>query len=211
MRTDGDVPHLPGFDLGAVREGGGGAAERTDAVPPLLALRRGKAVRLLDREGISRGVRHVLLLGHPVQPRERTTRRDVRDAQDHTGSGTHRSREAGEAVPGQPGLAARLGICEGLRGVYVADPAAGEAGGLRDRNGRAALGKGVLLPGLQACGHRTGIQGRRHRREGIRQGHGQVSGGGEQGLLPSDRRGEPVGRPDEGERETEMEPADDLV
>lgn len=75
----------------------------------------------------------------------------------------------------------------------MADIAAGEAGGFRDCNGRAALGKGVLLPGLQACGHRTGIQGRRHQREGLRQDHGQVCSGGERGLLPPDGRGEPVG------------------
>lgn len=34
----------------------------------LFALCRGETLRLLDRQGVPRSLRHVLLLGHPVQP-----------------------------------------------------------------------------------------------------------------------------------------------
>ena len=162
MRSCGDVPHLPGVDVGVVRKGGGGAPERGDAVPPLFPVCSGEAVRLLDREGVPRGVRDVLLLGDPVQPRERAPRRDVRDTEDHAGSGTHRAGSSGETVSGQPRLPAGLGLREGLCGVHVADPAAGGAGGLRDRDGRAAHGAGIRDAGVPPRGDGTSL-GRRRR------------------------------------------------
>ena len=69
--------------------------EREHTVPPLQPLRRRQAVRLLDREGVPRGVQHVLLLGHPVQPRVRAPRRDLRHPQDHAGCRPHCAGQAG--------------------------------------------------------------------------------------------------------------------
>ena len=53
----------------AVRPGAGNAAEGDHAVLPALALRRGQALRLLDHGQLPRGLRHVRLQRHPVQPR----------------------------------------------------------------------------------------------------------------------------------------------
>ena len=44
---------------------------------------RGQALRLLDHGELPRGLRHVRLQRHPVQPREPAARRDLRHAQDH--------------------------------------------------------------------------------------------------------------------------------
>ena len=56
---------------------------RDHAVLPALALRRGQALRLLDHGELPRGLRHVRLQRHPVQPRVAAPRRDLRHAQDH--------------------------------------------------------------------------------------------------------------------------------
>jgi GDPmannose 4,6-dehydratase len=79
-----------------------GAAERADAVPSALAVRRGEGVRLLDGAQLPRGVRHVRRQRHPVQPRVAAARRDVRDAQGHPCGRGHRGRSAGAPVPRQP-------------------------------------------------------------------------------------------------------------
>ncbi len=47
---------------------GGSSPKRTDPFPSLFALRRSQALWILDRKGISRGIRHLRLLGHPLQP-----------------------------------------------------------------------------------------------------------------------------------------------
>ena len=47
------------------------AAERDDAVLPAQPLRRGQGLRPLDHRQLPRKLRHVLLLGHPLQPRRR--------------------------------------------------------------------------------------------------------------------------------------------
>ena len=44
------------------------APERKDTLPSLQPLCRGEALRFLDREGVSRGLRNVRLLRHPLQP-----------------------------------------------------------------------------------------------------------------------------------------------
>ena len=82
-RHQGQGALLPGLDLGALRQGAGGAAERDDAVLSALALRRRQALRLLDHGELPRGLRHARLERHPVQPRKPDARRDLRHAQDH--------------------------------------------------------------------------------------------------------------------------------
>ena len=57
--------------------------KRDHAVLSALALRRGQALRLLDHGELPRGLRHVRLQRHPVQPRVADPRRDLRHAQDH--------------------------------------------------------------------------------------------------------------------------------
>ena len=54
------------------------------------------------------------------------------------GRGTHSPGPSGEAVPGQPVVASRLGVRQGLRGVHVADSAERHTRGLRDSHWRAA-------------------------------------------------------------------------
>ena len=60
----------------------------THAVLPALAVRRGQALRLLDHGELPRGLRHVRLQRHPVQPRVAAARRDLRHPQDHPRPGT---------------------------------------------------------------------------------------------------------------------------
>ena len=71
-RSGQEDPHLPGVHLlGAVRQGAGGSPEGDHPVLPSLAIWRGQAVCLLDREELPRELRHVCGERHPVQPRER--------------------------------------------------------------------------------------------------------------------------------------------
>ena len=88
---------LPGLDLGAVRQGAGNAAERDHAVLSALALRRRQAVRLLDHGELPRGVRHVRLQRHPLQPRIAAARRNLRHPQDHARPGAHPRRVSSTA------------------------------------------------------------------------------------------------------------------
>ena len=85
---------LPGQHLGAVRPGAGDAAARDHALLPALALRRRQALRLLDRRQLPRGLRHLRLQRHPLQPRVAHARRDLRHAQDHPRPGAHQGRPA---------------------------------------------------------------------------------------------------------------------
>ena len=128
---------LPGLHLRAVWPGAGDAAEGDDAVLSAQPLCRGQALRLLDHRQLPRGLRHLRLQRHPLQPREPAARRDLRHAQDHARHGAHRARPAGLPVPGQPGRAARLGPRARLCRDAVADAAAGPARGLRHRHRRA--------------------------------------------------------------------------
>ena len=67
----------------------------------------------------------------------------------------------GQAVPGEPGRPAGLGICEGLRGVHVADLAARHAGGFCHRHGGIPHGSGVHDAGVQGGGDRVAMGGER--------------------------------------------------
>jgi GDPmannose 4,6-dehydratase len=58
-------------------------AEGDHALLPAQPVRRGQALCLLDHGELPRGLRHVRLQRHPVQPREPAARRDLRHAQDH--------------------------------------------------------------------------------------------------------------------------------
>ena len=82
---------------------------RDHAVLPALALRRGQALRVLDHGELPRGLRHVRLQRHPVQPRIADARRDLRHAQDHARAGAHQARAAGLPVPRQPRRASATG------------------------------------------------------------------------------------------------------
>ena len=82
-RAGGQDALLSGVDLGALRPGPGGAAERDDALLSALALCRRQALRLLDRGQLPRGLWHARLQRHPVQPRKPAARRDLRHPQDH--------------------------------------------------------------------------------------------------------------------------------
>lgn len=62
------LPHLSGFDLGALWQGGGGSAEREDPVPSLQPLCRSQALWILDHQGVPRSLQYVLLLGYSFQP-----------------------------------------------------------------------------------------------------------------------------------------------
>ena len=65
---------VPGVELGAVREGARGAADRDDAVLPALAVCGGQALRVPHRAQLPRGVRPVRRQRHPFQPRVATSR-----------------------------------------------------------------------------------------------------------------------------------------
>ena len=70
---------------------------------------------------LPRGVRHVRLQRHPLQPRVAAPRRDLRHAQDHARRRAHQGRAAGQALPRQPRRQARLGLRGRLRRGDVAD------------------------------------------------------------------------------------------
>ena len=86
------VPLLPGELERALRQGRRDAAARDDALPPAEPLRRGEGLRVLRHAELPRGVRHVRGQRHPLQPRERAPRRDVRHAQDHARRRAHQAR-----------------------------------------------------------------------------------------------------------------------
>ncbi len=68
VRPARQLPFLPGLHLRTLWQSGGSSPKRTDPFPSLFALRRSQALWILDRKGISRGIRHLRLLGHPLQP-----------------------------------------------------------------------------------------------------------------------------------------------
>ena len=68
--------------------------KRDHALLPALAVRRRQDVRLLDLRQLSRGVRHLCLQRHPLQPRVAPARRDVRHPQDHPRPRPHQGRPA---------------------------------------------------------------------------------------------------------------------
>ena len=76
------------------------AAEREYAFSSIQPVCRGQTVRLLDRKGVPRGIRDVLLFGHPVQSRERTAGRDVRHPEDHACRRPYCSRKARQTLHG---------------------------------------------------------------------------------------------------------------
>ncbi len=132
---------------------------------------RGQALRLLDHGELPRGLRHVRLQRHPVQPRIAGARRDLRDAQDHARAGAHQARAAGLPLPRQPRRAARLGPCARLRRDAVADAAAGTGRGLRHRHRRAAQRARVRGPcrrRARAAHHLVGQRRRGDRRRPAR-------------------------------------------
>ena len=109
-----DHEDLPGLHLGAFRKGGGDSPEGDDALPSPLPLRGGEALRLLDHPPLPGSLRDVRGKRHPVQPRIRAPRRDLRDPQNHAGGGEHRRRAAGKAVSGEPERETGLGLRQGL-------------------------------------------------------------------------------------------------
>ena len=164
FRTRNPIFFCVGIHLRAVRQDPGAAAEREDALLPALPLRVRQADGLLVRRQLPRGVQYVRRQRHPLQPREPAARRDLRHAQDYAGGGGDQGGDAGEREPRQPQLDARLGPRARLRGVHVADAAAGRARGLCGGHGRDALGQGVLRACLRARGHAAHLEGRGHQR-----------------------------------------------
>lgn len=88
--------------------------------------------------------------------------------------------------------------------MYVAHPPAARARGLRHCHRRAALRPRVLPPRLPPRRHRAPLRGRGRRREGHRHRHRQGGHRGLPRLLPSHRRGQPLGRPLQGPQETRL-------
>jgi NAD(P)-dependent dehydrogenase (short-subunit alcohol dehydrogenase family) len=61
-----NLPHLPGFDIGALWPCAGSSAKRDDAILPPFPLCRGKNVRLLDYEKLPGVLRNVLRQRNPL-------------------------------------------------------------------------------------------------------------------------------------------------
>ncbi len=87
-------PGVPGGQLGDVRPGAGDAPDREDALPPPLALRGAQGLRALDGGELPRELRDARLERDPLQPRVPPSRGELRDPQDHHGSGRASSRGA---------------------------------------------------------------------------------------------------------------------
>ena len=154
---------LPGVDVGAVRPGAADAADRDDAVLSALAVWRGEALRALDHGQLSRGVRHLRVQRHPVQPRVADPRRDVRVAQDHARAGPRAAkgcRAASTSAISTRGAtgATRGTTCEAQWLMLQQD----EPRRLRDRHRRAALRARVRREGRRrtsACASSGAISG----------------------------------------------------
>ena len=113
----------------------GGSPEREHTVPPLQPLRRRQAVRLLDREGVPRGVQYVLLLGYPVQPRVRAPRRTFVTRKITLAAARIAQGKQDKLYLGNLSSLRDWGLCQGLRRVHVADFfAERQARGLRHRH-----------------------------------------------------------------------------
>ena len=134
---------LPGVELGDVRQGARGPADRGDAVLPALAVRRGEGLRALHHGQLPRVVRPARDQRDTLQPRVAAARAGVRDAQDHLARRGDQARHARQAHARQPRRPARLGLREGLRRGDVADAPAGQRRGLRHRHERGPLGARV--------------------------------------------------------------------
>ena len=109
LGLDEEDPLLPGLDVGALRQGGRGSAEREDAVLSALSLWCGQALCLLDHGELPRGLWHARLQRHSVQSRKPASRRDLRDPQDHARRGRDQARLSGQALSRQSRRQARLG------------------------------------------------------------------------------------------------------
>ena len=149
-------PVLPGVIVGDVRHEPGHPIRTSRAASTRPPVRRGQGVWVLDGGELSRGLRHVLHERHPVQPRERAARGDLRHAEDREGAGRHPRRASG----GDPSREARepagLGTRGRLRRGDVADDAGRRAGRLRDRDRRVAFGPGLPRGGVQLRRSRLG-------------------------------------------------------
>ena len=128
-------PLLPGVVLGDVRQGARDAADREDAVPPALAVRRREGLRPLHHASTTARAtactrRNGILFNHesPRRGIEFVTRK-ITDGVARIKLGL-----AEDAAPRQPRRAARLGLRRRLRRGDVADAAAGRAGRLRHRH-----------------------------------------------------------------------------
>ena len=85
---------LPGVELGDVRQGPRGPADRDDAVLPALALRRGEGLRALHHRQLPRVLRPLRGQRDPLQPRVAAPRAGVRHPQDHLARGGDQARAA---------------------------------------------------------------------------------------------------------------------
>src|SRR4029077_14438808 len=134
---------LPGFYFGIIWPGSRITSIRSNAILSAFALRRGKALCILDYGELSRGVWTLRMQRHPLQPRIPDTRRNFRYTQDHARPGASEGRLARLPVPGEFGCKARLGARTRFRGNAVVDASAGRAGGFRDRHGPPVFGARV--------------------------------------------------------------------
>ena len=102
---------LPGLDLGAVRPGAGDRRRReTTPFYPRSPYARRQALRLLDHGELPRGLRHVRLQRHPVQPRKpAAAARPSSPARSRAPSPRIAARPAGHAVSRQPRRASATG------------------------------------------------------------------------------------------------------
>lgn len=99
-----------------------------------------------------------------------------------------------------------LGLCKRLRGMYVADPAAGYTRRLCDCYGGAAHSPRVCHSCISLCGYRTGMDRGRDGRESRGPCYGKGSGRSVARFLSSDGCGEPVGRSGKAKRELGWNP-----
>ena len=118
-------PLLPGLVQRDVRPGARSAADRDDAVLSAQPVRRLEGVRPLHHRQLSRELRPVCVLGHPLQSRIAAPRHRVRDAQGHRRRRPHQARPRRQADARQPRRVPRLGLRRRLRPRHVADAAAG--------------------------------------------------------------------------------------
>mmetsp|Transcript_48230 Transcript_48230/g.119459 ORF Transcript_48230/g.119459 Transcript_48230/m.119459 type:complete len:227 (+) Transcript_48230:340-1020(+) len=166
-----EVQVLPGVDFGAVRAGARGAAARDHSLLPSLSVRRGEAVRLLDRRQLPRGVRHARVQRHSLQPRVAAPRAHVRHAQGYARCRPHLQRNAGLPVHGKHRRQARLGPRARLRADDVDHAAAGHPRRLRGRHRRdehrAALYRARLQ--VRPGRHRDRLERQRGGRSRLRQ------------------------------------------
>ena len=157
LGLDKNDPHLSGVHFRALRQGGGVPQSETTPFHPYspyaVAKQYGYWMIKEYREAYGMFACNGILFNHESERRGETfVTRKITLAAARIACGLQDHLELGNLDSLQ-----RLGICKGLCGVHVADPAAGRARRFRHCHRCAAYSARVYRAGIQTCGNRASL------------------------------------------------------